>query len=369
MKIVVLTSNINEARIPNRISEFRKRGYELEVYCYCRDPEQPFSRADGVKYHVLGEVGRGSSSYLKRLFAEYKDVRKIIRQYKGQDVLFYLINNDTALLYYLLGGKHSYIYEEADLRHTYFSSGILRRTFEYIDKKIIKKSLLTVLVSRGFASFHYGSGKIPDNITYIFNKLNPSVMDLPYKKDRIPDMERLRVGFVGSIRLYDSLYNFAKVFCESFPNHEFHFYGNVVDRKFFELKSLANCFFHGSFSNPADLPGIYSEIDMVLSTYDVQYDNVRYAEPNKIYESIFFEVPIIVSSGTYLAERVSELGIGYAVNALNDSEVINLISMLTKEDLLQKSANARLIYKKECLVDNDGFFEELEDRLKTVKKR
>ena len=90
MKVVVLTSNINEARVPNRISEFRKRGYELEVYCYCRDTEQPFSRADGVKYHVLGEVGRGSSSYLKRLFAEYRDVRKIIRNFKGRMCCFTL---------------------------------------------------------------------------------------------------------------------------------------------------------------------------------------------------------------------------------------------------------------------------------------
>ena len=368
MKVVVLTSNINEARVPNRIAAFRKRGYQLEVYCYCRDPERPFLKEEGVLYHVLGEVGRGASSYFKRLFAEFKDVRKVIRQYKGQDVVFYLINNDMALLYYMIGGRQPFIYEEADLRHTYFSSGILRRAFEYIDKRIIKRSLLTVFVSKGFATYHYGDGKIPDNITYIFNKLNPSVMDLPYERIRIPDVNHLKMGFVGSIRLYDSLYNFAKVFCDAFPNHEFHFYGNVVDSKFYELKSLANCIFHGPFSNPSDLPGIYSEIDILLSTYDIRFDNVRYAEPNKIYESIFFEVPIIVSSGTYLAERVSDLGIGYSVDAMDDAEVKRLVSMLTREDLLQKTANAHSIAKKECVIDNDDFFGILEGRLKTIKK-
>lgn len=363
MKIIVLTSNINEVRVPNRIAEFRKRGYELEVFCYCRDPERPFFREDGVTYHVLGEVGRGSSSYFKRLFAEFKDIRKVIRQYKGQDVVFYLINNDTALLYCLIGGRQRFIYEEADLRHTYFGSGFLRRAFEYIDKRIIRKSLLTIFVSKGFAIYHYGNGRVPENVAYAFNKLNPAVMGVPYKRVRIPDVNCLKVAFVGSIRLYDSLYNFAKVFCESFPGNEFHFYGNVVDEKFYQLKSLSNCFFHGPFSNPSDLPGIYSEVDLVLSTYDARYDNVRYAEPNKIYESIYFEVPIIVSSGTYLADRVAETGIGYSLDAMNDAEVKSFISSLTTESLLQKSANAHMIPKKECIIDNDDLFCALESRL------
>ena len=186
---------------------------------------------------------------------------------------------------------------------------------------------------------------------------------LPYTKNRIPDAAHLKIGFVGSVR-FDSVYNFARVICHSFPQHEFHFYGNVVDEKFYQLQSCSNCFFHGHFSNPSDLPEIYSGIDAVLSTYDVRYENVKYAEPNKIYESIYFEVPIIVSAGTYLSERVSELGIGYSVNAMDDAEVISLISeKLTKDSLLQKSANAHLIPKCDCVMDNDDFFKVLEERL------
>lgn len=341
----------------------------MEVFCYCRDPERPFRREEDVTYHVLGEVGRGSSSYFKRLFAEFNDIRKMIRQFKGQDVVFYLINNDTALLYYLIGGRQPFIYEEADLRHTYFSSGILRSTFEYIDKRIIRKSLLTFFVSKGFAIYHYGNDGIPDNVAYVFNKLNQSVMDLPYKRERIPDMNHLKVAFVGSIRLFDSLFNFAKVFCESFPDYEFHFYGNVIDAKFYQLKQFSNCFFHGPFTNPVDLPGIYSGIDLVLSTYDIRYDNVRYAEPNKIYESIFFEVPIIVSRGTYLEKRVSETGVGYSIDALNDTEVRNFIKSLTCESLLRKSANAHNIPKHDSVLDDEAYFRVLENSLNKIGSR
>ena len=363
MKIILLTSNIDLPRIQNRIAEFRKYGYELDVFYYCRETGRPFRREDGVSYHLLGEVGRGASSYFKRLLTEYGDVRKVVKDMAGQDVVFYFITNDLALLYYLMRGKQRYIYEEADIRHTYFSSGLLRRLFEFLDKKIISKSLLSVLVSKGFAAYHYGDGKIPDNVTFIFNKLNPSVQALPYTRMRVTDIGHLRVGFVGSIR-FESVYNFARVMCSSFPFHEFHFYGNVVDDIFNNLKSYSNCFFHGPFSNPSDLPGIYSDIDLVLSTYDTRFENVRFAEPNKIYESMYFEVPIIVSKGTYLEEKVTDLGIGYSVNAMNDAEVVSFISSLTIDSLSQKSEKAHRIPKKECVVENECFFKLLEDRLK-----
>jgi len=364
MKIVFLTSNINEPRVTNRIAEFHERGYELEVFCYCRDPERPFRKEEGIEYHMLGDVGRGASSYLKRVSAEFADVRKIIKGFNGRDVVFYLINNDMALLYYLIRGKHPYVYEEADLRHTYFGSDILMRLFEYLDKRIISKSLLTVFLSKGFARFHYGEKPVPENVTFIFNKLNPRIVDYPYSKIRVPDPNHLRIGFVGSIR-FESVFNFVKVVCRSFPQHEVHFYGLPVSESkdsFEKILIYDNCVYHGPFSNPSDLPAIYSEIDIVLSTYDTRYDNVRFAEPNKIYESVFFEVPIIVSNGTYLAERVSSMDIGYSVDAMDDAEVISLINRLTGEDLLQKSANAHLVPKNECIMDNDDFFSIFEAR-------
>lgn len=365
MKIVFLTSNINEPRVPNRISEFKARGYELEVFCYSRDSESPFMRESDVPYHVLGEVGRGSSSYFKRLFSEYRDVRRVIRLFSGQDVIFYLLNNDMALLYCIIGGKCPFIYEEADLRHTYFSSKLLRNLFERIDKRIVRKSLLTVFMSKGFSTFHYGTGAVPANVTYMFNKLNPGVSDLNYERSRIPDAEHLKIAFVGSIR-FDSVFNFAKVMCSSFSNHEFHFYGKIVEDRFNDLKSFSNCYFHGPFSNPKDLPSIYSEIDLVLSTYDTRFDNVRYAEPNKIYESAYFEVPIIVSDGTYLSQRVLESGIGYSVDAMNDEEIVRFISSLTKEDIISKSLNASKISKKDCILNNGDFFNTLRERLENI---
>ena len=45
---------------------------------------------------------------------------------------------------------------------------------------------------------------------------------------------------------------------------------------------------HGKFKNPSDLSVIYNKIDLNVICYDTTSINVRIAEPNKLYESIFF---------------------------------------------------------------------------------
>jgi glycosyltransferase involved in cell wall biosynthesis len=128
---------------------------------------------------------------------------------------------------------------------------------------------------------------------------------------------------------------------------------------FDRLKNYNNCHFHGAFFHPNDLPEIYAKTDLVLSTYDVENENVRFAEPNKIYESIYFRTPIIVSSGTYLAEKVNEIGIGYDIDAMKDEEIINFIQQLDNESINQRISNINCIDKIKAININDEFFERL----------
>ena len=168
--------------------------------------------------------------------------------------------------------------------------------------------------------------------------------------------ETISIGFVGGPR-FDSVYNFIDAFCRNFPKGEFHVFGGPVTEQFEELKKYKNCIFHGFFKNPIDLPEIYSSIDVVVATYDTKFENVRYAEPNKIYESIYFETPIVVSSGTFLADKVKRLGIGFDINAMYDEEVVNFINGLTAEKLKEKAQNAQAIDKRLTLNVNDEFFD------------
>ena len=195
------------------------------------------------------------------------------------------------------------------------------------------------------------------------NRLDPEILKLVNINEivRKPyDPEIIKIGFVGSIR-FKTVYNFVDVFCRNYPHCEFHFYGSPVLDNIEVLDKYNNCFFHGIFTSPRDLPEIYSNLDLVLSTYDTDFENALYAEPNKMYESMFFEVPIIVSSGTFVAEKVMELGIGYEVNAMNDDEILKLIEALTIESVSERRNNIAKIPKEELVSVNDGLFAKLEE--------
>ena len=117
--------------------------------------------------------------------------------------------------------------------------------------------------------------------------------------------------------------------------------------------------YHGMFRNPDDLPGVYEKIDIVLATYDATSINAQYAEPNKLYEAIYFRTPIVVSSSTFLAKKVKRLGIGYDINGLNKDEIVAFIENLSQNDLLAKQSACAAIPKETATNSNPEVFDHL----------
>ena len=352
-KIVFVLPALNDSHHINHVREFIERGYEVEVYGFER-VDRPKVSYD-YEVNVLGELA--NESYKNRIKLYLKQFRLVGKKYKKEDVVYFLSGLDLTLFFLMINRKVKYIYEEFDLRHTYLP---LTRLWEIIDKRIIKKSTITAFTSEGFIDYHFG-GNVPQNVALMENKLNPKVLEYQ-AKERQFDKSKLSIGFVGGPR-FDSVYNFIDVYCKNFPQYEFHVFGGHISPRFEELRKYANCYLHGFFKNPSDLPDVYGAIDLVLATYDIKFENVRYAEPNKIYESIYFETPIIVSSDTFLAKKVKRLGIGYDVDALNDDQIVDFVNNLTAEGIAERKSNAKSVDKRRTLNINDDFFEKFESRL------
>lgn len=348
--MVFIVPSIDDSHYKNRIIEFIDNGYDVKVYGFCRHNKE---RKLPYDYEVLDNID--NSSYLKRVKLYAKSFTRLGKQFRKQNVIFYLCGLDIAMFFHLINSNYPFIFEECDLVHTYM--GRVKHLFEWIDKRIIKKSLLTITTSEGFINYHFAGVK-PANVCLVENRINPQILNYNIIEKKI-DKDNLSIGFVGAPR-FESVYNFIDVYCRNFPNYTFHVYGGPVSDKFKTLEKYSNCIFHGFFNNPNDLPEIYGSIDVVLSTYDVKYENVRYAEPNKIYESIYFETPIIVSSDTFLAEKVKRLGIGFDVDAMKDEEVVRLVKSLNSEIVNAKSKAAKKIDKIYTLNINKHLFHELE---------
>jgi len=355
MKIVFLVNSLQNQRCIKRIKEFIAQGCDVEVYAYSRLKDSYSNFSFEVK--VLGTL-RNDISYAKRFPILIKDIRSVVKRNKGQNVVYYLFGLDLAMAFRIVNRKDKYVFEESDLVHTYMGNAMLRGLLEKIDKRIIQHSAKTVFTSEGFEEYHFGEEK-PENTVVIANKLNQDILKMEIKEKMSYD--KIRVGFVGKPR-FKSVVAFAKVLCERHKNFEFHVYGGPIleEKEGFEaLSKFDTYFYHGPFKNPDELPEIYSQLDLVLSTYDIEFENVRYAEPNKLYEAIFFRIPIIVSENTFLGDKVRRLGIGYCVNPLDEKSVSDLLDAINFEAIEKRRCNCAKIDRRECVDCFDVFVKEV----------
>ena len=359
--VFILTSSVNPNSI-KRIDEFVSRGYEVKAYGFKRDLDVP-NKSKSTDIEILGSY-KNDLSYYKRCTIIYKGIKRVLKETSNQPSVYYLIGLDVAM-FFRLQSRRPYLFEEADLVHANFGNKLLKNTYERIDKSIIRHSIISSFRSEGFLKYHFDNN-VPNNVHVIANRLNVRIKDFEITPKKPANLLHLKIGYVGFIR-YESIANFVKVFCAHYPQHEFHFYGTYTsegEKKMFDgIDAFDNCYFHGSFKNPDELSRIYSEFDIVLSTYDVSSENVRYAEPNKIYEAIYFETPIIVSSGTFLADKVNRLGIGFDIDAMNENAIVSFINGLTKERLSSIINNIKRIDKNSVININDDYFEKFETEL------
>lgn len=363
MKTVIFIFNSTHSPLPyKRVREFISEGYKVESFAFDRGVPSKNDPQD-FKLTVVG-FSPELMPYAKRIPILIKGLKKIKKAIKKRDVFLYIWGLDIACLSRIYLRK-PFIYEEADLVHTYFGNKLLRKTFEILDKLIVKKSLLSNFTSEGFVQYHYG-GEAPQNTNVIPNKLSADIKKVPLLEGHLFNSNSIHIGFVGGFR-FKSIYSFTKIFVDKYPQHIFHVFGmmdDVPESK--ELQNYPNFVYHGVFKNPQDLPFIYSHLDLVLCTYDIGYENVKYAEPNKIYEAVYFETPIIVSKGTFLSQKVERLGIGYSLDPFNKQEIYDFIESLDNKSIQEKKKNAELLGRDYAINDNKAFFKQLAKVLKDL---
>ena len=83
-----------------------------------------------------------------------------------------------------------------------------------------------------------------------------------------------------------------------------------------------NVIITGKYDYQKEIKSLYEMVDCVYSVYDNTNLNVRIALPNKLYESIYCELPIIVAKNTYLEEIVNALGVGKAIENRKELKIL-----------------------------------------------
>lgn len=356
-RICFILTSIDDSHMLKRASEFQRQGYEVAV-CGFKRNRMDDDKDYGFPITNLGLMPR--KHYLYRLVFMYRRLKNI-RQTVSSDTVIYYIGQDIAMVAQRLF-KQSYIYEECDLSFSYIGNRLIQSFLHFLDKRLIKGSVVSVLTSEGFCQYHFGKMK-PDNVWIIPNKLDPRCLDYPFVKANTTATDRLRIGYVGKIRFKATLDLLR--YASTLSNCTLHFYGieqwfsEDDKRDFHNLCNEGKIECHGRYNSPDDLASIYSQIDLTVATYDVGSLNPKWAEPNKLYEAIYYETPIVVSAGCYLAQVVQQLNVGFVVDTTKESEIERLFSSINQELLREKTEACRKLGKSFCLDDNTSFFEML----------
>lgn len=364
--IIFIVSKLSQPRCIKRIKSIIDKGYPYKVYGF--EDGSYNTDLSSIPFTITEILERPRCrTYFEKIKAvlyPYKCFYDIMKRNKS-DCIYYIFGYELAKIFHVLGCRN-YIYEEADINSAKKDNKLRRAIAIKLDKRIAMKSKLTIYTSEGFVEYLYGTNSPKPNYIIVPNKLSNYFNESKRKRNIIQlHPSHLRFGFIGLIRYPKTIFKFATIIATKYPQHEFHFFGGLSSGLKIPvgLDSSQNIYFHGPFANPDDLEKIYSQIDINIACYDtssVKYAiNVKVAEPNKLYESIFFNVPLIVSSDTYVGKRVTAMGVGATLECDEEEKITDFINSLSFEVLESYRINASLISTEDLIYNPHELLEKI----------
>lgn len=232
------------------------------------------------------------------------------------------------------------VYEVADLRSTHLEQGrgIVKRLMsgyvETVEKKLLREVDLLVLTSEAYYDCHFNSVIPREKAIVVPNVPDPVFFAGYSKKTSGP----FTVGYIGGIRYLEQMKMLVDASRELGVRVLFAG-GGETDSELLELREYCSGMdfvtFTGKYRYEEEIAELYGRIDCVYSVYDASIPNVRIALPNKLYEAILCELPIVVAKETLLSRVVESWGVGVSVDCKSKEELIGALRDLRDDAALR----------------------------------
>lgn len=326
-KLVLLISHIPDPRMNKRI-ELLKKMYDVHLIYWNRDTLDIWDIKDNEINNIEIKIKANHINPVKRIIATIKfsiKAYKILNKLRANAI--YTANIDMLVvpfIYKKYKNKNIKIfYEIADINKLVLNMGksykdkIISKIMVCIEKKMCQYINILIVTSEKFYEVYYSKFINSKKVIFIPNMPNLEV----FKGYKNKETE-FTIGFIGAIRYKNQM----KMLINSSLQVQCNvlFAGTGLDN---EIKDIANKYnnieYYGKYDYDIEIKKLYEKVDCIYAVYDASLYNVKIALPNKLYEAIFCEKPIIVAKGTYLAELVEKLGVGVSVphNDLNELSI------------------------------------------------
>jgi len=335
MDIAFVLSYVPDPRTNKRIETVKKAG-NVSVVCWNRMNSGIWVAKDlGVNYIEI-KIKAEYEQPLKRIVQTLKFIGAAKKELKLLNPKCLCVSNfDMLFLVFLynLGrrNKAAIIYEVADLNSLIIDKHkgikrVIQRLVLFLERKMCRGVDVLVITSEKFFDVYYKDFLEKSKVVFM-----PNMPELtPFANYRRKERGDFTVGFIGYVRYENQLKmlvdaarnsNVKAFFAGTGPNSEIEEY----------CCGKTDVEYYGQYNYDNEIASLYGRVDCVYAVYDADLANVRIALPNKLYESIYCELPIIVAKGTYLAELVEGMGVGVAVSHTDEKDLVNVLNRLSKD--------------------------------------
>lgn len=362
MNLTYLLSHVPNPRIYKRM-KIAKNNFEISAIYWKRSFKsfKTFFKDDDIKkYEVIkSEYKEYNLSLFSRILFIFKflirsiniinDLEPKIIHCEHLDMLFIsyvykkLYDRNVKIIYEV-ADLHDFVYNDSKK----ISDKITKKIFIKIEEFLTKKINKLIITSPYFYDSYYK--KFNHKIDYLFV---PNAPEKDLFKDVKTSLEtdNITIGFIGAVRYFEQLkmlidiagkYSKIKVFIAGSGSSYNKIKDYCSDLNFVDI--------YGPYDYETEVVDLYSRVDMVYSVYNSESKNVRVALPNRLYEAIVSEKPIIASSNTKLGEFINEKGIGFTVDDQDSKDLDKFLEKISDGTIKISK------YKDNCKTIKDEYY-------------
>lgn len=343
LKILSVLPLLGHPRDSKRITMLKHAGFSVEAAAFERDYHT--GRMPDCPVESLGTIAHGH--YLQRTLKMVSALPAMRRAMKRNDIV-YASGADMAFMAFVAGlglGK-PVVVEIGDIREVQVASGLKGRLVRMVDKHFVNSCSLLVATTPAFVDVYYRQwlkASVPAMV--IENKLESDFVEetaskgIPQSARGKPLIDRpLRIGYFGGLRCEWSWRVLEALAVERPRDVEIVLAGYVMNPADLpeQVEQYDNVEYLGQYRSPQDLPALYGGVDLVWGCYQPIGPNdwnLRWARPNRFYESCLFETPIVSRAGSCDSVDVSRYNIGLIIKDEEIDKVVAAFCRIESEDL------------------------------------
>ena len=283
----------------NKLSELLEKSGSVEFYHWKRRNKfRDHFHKDDERDKTLLNIGKENSKFIFLFYPIWMSIVffHAIYKLKSCDLIFCSkFESSFPLAFLNLFTNVDYIYLDRDnIAYSYKWPKFLREAFLILESFIGRNSLLHLLPGSSRIYEERENQRVIEN-TPSQRQLNKAInLDVSHFVENLDDHLIIYInGWLSNTRGFDTILDAINLIPLS-KKVKFLFAGSGNVKEIERIKSSEGCRFLGRITSEESL-ALYYEVDCVVSLFDPCIEIHQRAEPNKWYDCIFTDTPIIVN--------------------------------------------------------------------------